>query len=187
MFSLETLATYFWQYWTFGIAALSENVIICVSFNIHWNKKMFHQVEMCYARSHESIKPPLEMMRTTENAFIIFLFCNSYCSVKTDYKHSFDVKTTILEASRTARVWNLRPIYMHNNTSELEASLPHVFLAQSLTNFWEIPSSGCGWRRQPLDMEGNCSGQLTRGGPPSCGLGEGLTPPHNKVLACYEM
>jgi hypothetical protein len=32
-----------------------------------------------------------------------------------------------------------------------------------------------------------CKGQLTRGGPPSCRLGEGLITPHHKEAACYEM
>jgi len=31
------------------------------------------------------------------------------------------------------------------------------------------------------------SGQPIRGGPPAWGLGEGLTTPHHKTLACYEM
>jgi hypothetical protein len=43
-------------------------------------------------------------------------------------------------------------------------------------------------RPRTPDMENSCSrGQLTRGCPPSWGLGEELTTSHRKRKACYEM
>jgi hypothetical protein len=50
-------------------------------------------------------------------------------------------------------------------------------LGESMSS-WHGRSSGCKWRRQPVDMEGH--EQPTRGVPPDCGSVMGLTSPHHK-------
>jgi hypothetical protein len=52
---------------------------------------------------------------------------------------------------------------------------------------WHSTFLGYGWRRWPPDMEGKQSQIADKGGPPAWVLGMGLTTPHRKKLACYEM
>jgi hypothetical protein len=50
-------------------------------------------------------------------------------------------------------------------------------------------SSGRGWTRRPRNLEGSheYSDQPIRTGPPAWGLGKGLTSPHLKRMACYDI